>query len=265
MAARSEIASVSDLLSIVAGVATGVHAHVRYWFRGHGRDEWKLHPGVYRPTFRIDDLSEESRLLAEQHINQDFRVLSAGIRSGNEGDAELYFLQQHYGLPTRLLDWSTIPLTALYFAVCDPINDEVDGELIILDAYDLGVTQKGMMEAEQIGFKGIVTSRTSVFMTYLDVITSFLDPGDFPPFIIPVRPDHFDRRVALQQGCFTFHPSTARVLTAEHSSTLMTAKILRDRKPSIRKELSLLGVNDFTVYGDLDHLATRLKAAYLKL
>lgn len=38
-------------------------------------------------------------------MTQDFRVQAAGVLTGRETDAELYFLEQHYRMPTRLLDW----------------------------------------------------------------------------------------------------------------------------------------------------------------
>jgi FRG domain len=100
--------SVSDLLRQLSahGVIPGApHAHVRWWFRGQSKPKLPLRPGVYRPSFTAAD--EADRLRRERHMAQEFRVESAGLRSGQESDAELYFLQQHYRMSTRLLDWST--------------------------------------------------------------------------------------------------------------------------------------------------------------
>jgi hypothetical protein len=271
----NSVENVGDLIKVLddAGYADSNRAHVRYWFRGHARDNWKLQPGVYRPDFKIDtdkesesfkeseSVKERKRLRTEQHLSQDFRVMSAGIRTGNEGNAELYFLQQHYGLPTRLLDWSNIPLAALYFAVSSREHDEANGKLYIMDALQLAGSQD---EAKKAAFRGIATSRNPHFQKFLSVLTSWKKPDDFPKFIIPVRPDHFDPRVMLQRGCFTAHPPSHPILTEKHNPTLKCVTIAKDAKPKIRKELALLGMDDFAVYGDMDHLATRLKTAYLR-
>jgi hypothetical protein len=79
-------------------------------------------PGVYRSTF--GQYTEQDRLNTEQHLNQEFTVMSAGLRSGRESVEEIYFLQQHYRMPpTRLLDWTTSALAGLYFACCGKPED----------------------------------------------------------------------------------------------------------------------------------------------
>ncbi|MBE7157421.1 MAG: FRG domain-containing protein [Rhodospirillales bacterium] len=79
---------------------------------------WNLEPVVFRSQFKFPLLpgksEAESRLNAERHIAQDFMTYSAHLRPTGMERAELYAMQQHYKTPTRLLDWSTNPLVALF-------------------------------------------------------------------------------------------------------------------------------------------------------
>ena len=174
-------------------------------------------------------------------------MFSAGIRKGRESEADIYFLQQHYRIPTRLLDWTTNALAALYFVCAE--HDGEDGELFLMDAYELG---------KKIT-KGIATSRHPVFR---DVVKTFVDwssPDNLPDSIFPVRPDHFDRRMSLQRSCFTFHVPKEKILTP---ITVVTLKVSGTKKRKIVRQLSLLGIDHFSVYGDLEHLAKTLTEAY---
>src|SRR5690606_36926394 len=47
-------------------------------------------------------------------------------------DWEWLFLMQHYGVPTRLLDWTDSPLVALFFAVYNVDRDDRDASLWVL-------------------------------------------------------------------------------------------------------------------------------------
>jgi len=166
---------------------------------------WPLTPGVYRSCFPEKDETDRPRL--ERHLNQDFRIQAAALIAGEKNDQELYFLQQHYGIPTRLLDWSTNPLAPP--SCSQPLTvRRFDGAVFMMDAYQLAVCQ-----GAQDPFLGVATSRLGAFKQALRPICAWESEDLFPPFIIPVCPNHFDRRVMLQRSGFTFHPPMRRGLT----------------------------------------------------
>jgi hypothetical protein len=99
---------------------------------------------------------------------QDFRYVSGlrkSLRDDEEDDVELYFLQQHYGMPTRLLDWTNNPLAALYFATSK--EPQKDAELFMIDALGLACEQ-GINREE---WPGIATSRRRKFQDAVAIIT----------------------------------------------------------------------------------------------
>jgi len=91
------------------------------WFRGHRDATWKLEPNLARK----DALADERALRAQFRRDAIPLLSKAQIPGTLETDWDWMFLMQHYGVPTRLLDWSESPLTALWFAVQDE-NSMVD-------------------------------------------------------------------------------------------------------------------------------------------
>lgn len=88
------------------------------WYRGHTSSDWDLLPSIARPPRSIS---------AELTVLKRFKQNAYPFLSSPPStEWEWLFLMQHYGAPTRLLDWTDSPLIGLYFAVETP-DDTRDG------------------------------------------------------------------------------------------------------------------------------------------
>jgi len=199
-----EITSVQKLLEAIAAFTKDRerHAHVRLWYRGQGDEGWRLAPGVYRPGFLTEKEArgtpeevELTCLRKECHLTQDLHVEGVSLLPAGASWAEVYFVQQHYGMPTRLLDWTTSPLAALFFAVSDNKHRHKPGRFFMLDAYEFK------------GNTGIATKQRPEFVNALKAIFAWDKDAKFPPDILPVRPSMSDVRILQQRAAFTFHGS----------------------------------------------------------
>jgi hypothetical protein len=85
------------------------------WYRGCDDASYQLLPSLYR-HHTIKKSAELSVL--EKQLMMRFRQRSIPFVSRSLGDDwETFFIMQHYGVPTRLLDWTENPFIALFFAV----------------------------------------------------------------------------------------------------------------------------------------------------
>jgi hypothetical protein len=108
------------------------------WYRGVNVHFDNQAPGVYRAgftkraeQFKTKEDLEDKRLRLEREMISNFRVAGAAFLS-KYSPTEMYFSAQHFGMPTRLLDWSTNPLAALFFA-CDGADGK-DGYVYAMDS-----------------------------------------------------------------------------------------------------------------------------------
>jgi len=105
------------------------------WWRGQSQRGLKLLPKVFRGY----------SVYAEANFIHNFRDEAPIRYPGWPQEKSLQFiLMQHYGLPTRLLDWTREIFTGLYFAVCNEKKDEYDGSLWALNPAALNNSQVGL-------------------------------------------------------------------------------------------------------------------------
>jgi hypothetical protein len=166
------------------------------------------------------------------------------------------FWMQHYGVPTRLLDWTESPLTALYFAVEDSREWSAAGALWILDPIAMN-RNAGIHDDSGL----FLPAFENVYLKNYDpdVLAQEKSTTLLPLAAIATRNNP---RIQAQLGVFTIHHRNKKpideIAGGEH---VMKCTIPAEAKSKILKELHVLGIDRFAVFPEIASIGHNIRRA----
>ena len=203
-------------------------------FRGVIDSSYQLMPSIGRLPYLGDAVVEFER---EKALLKEFKMKSAMmLKVEPKNNWEWLSLAQHYGLPTRLLDWSDNPLVALYFATAHS-PEQLYGVITLPDAAIY-----------------MLTSHIYIDSTY------HIDPFDIDE-TLEFRAPLISDRVTNQSGLFTVHCNPRKPFDTEKLHKFI---IPGELKTAIQEKLSILGMSEARIYPGLDGIAKHLKMKFFK-
>jgi FRG domain len=205
-------------------------------FRGQTHDQ-DLVPKLVRQSANGD-----TRAIEKLVITEFKRIAIPYLNNLPRNDWEWIALAQHYGLPTRFLDWSFSSLSALWFAVEKQVANVGSNSIVYL-------------------FKPLLEDYNKV--------DGYQSPFDIDYTVI-YRPPQIDKRIIAQQGLFTAHLLKENGMVVKFNNhknykrKLVKIIIPSNKRYSIRKELAISGVNPITQYPDLSGVCQFLSQRYFR-
>lgn len=186
---------------------------IDFIFRGMESDKYKLLPTLFRTCTHLEDLGDEEIQLdnekyliygSEQLILKSFKAEAVAYTSQYSPNnyLEWMVLAQHYGVPTRLLDWSSNPLVALYFA-CES-NSSDDAVIWICSARNYSYY------SNQRDRRKLSTTPIEIASKLFDEKTENEDY--LPAYPLIFTPFYYDSRMSAQSSYFMMWGSNQKSL-----------------------------------------------------
>ncbi|MDA0179937.1 FRG domain-containing protein [Solirubrobacter phytolaccae] len=244
-------------------IAMGDEAPV--WYRGVTNAEHPLVPSLFRhPTItQPNELIKLERDLQRRYEERSipFRDVLAPV-----GDWGQLFVMQHFGVPTRLLDWSENPFVGLYFALANPVVDPNTKE-VVKDAvvWALKPIAWNRHALQDVNFTGGILSIGTEDDDFLKALAPGVNDDHVRATPLALHGIHNSPRIVAQRGAFTIFSKYTTPMDQTFDDKDHPAENLRrfvipaDHVMMMQRALTAIGITDSVIYPDLGGLALELK------
>lgn len=247
------------------------------FYRGHSSESYKSLPSIFRD---VEDDGVVKGTYAEQ---EDTLFKSLVIQcpqefTGCSSTLEYLVKMQHYGLPTRLLDLTSNPLVALYFACCSHYGrGGKNGEVLV---YEVPDNEIKFFNSDTTAVIGNLAKMPRNF-NYSDDKLRFLHEiqAEKPYFkdkinesdlstVQCVRAKMDNRRITQQSGAFFIFGMKGGVTSpaeipysylCKRDNTPVSIGVSQVGKKPMLSELTELSISEASLFPEIDSVARHLK------
>ena len=270
------VSSVGEFIQQVLQIDSGTR---EVFYRGHSnRVRYKLEPSL----FRKDKQGNYLYLDNEHTLYRELLVSNSIDFHEDNYTLDRLVRMQHYSLPTRLLDITSNPLIALYYA-CKS-NPDVDGEVIILTVdreqmryfdsdtasciANLARLPKVDKDAIDHNIEDIDQFNSQLpirrLIHFVKEEKSFFEPRikrEHLRSILCVKGKRSNSRITSQSGAFLLFGLDA-VLNESGTDEIGVTRITVSGKAEILRQLDLLNINESTVFPYIENSAKYVAQKY---
>jgi len=251
---RRQVDGIEGLLNEVLSIARTLHEGRFLWYRGLNCSSHLLLPKIMRDGKTSDEVFERELRLLTRFRQRSMAYWPAGYP---QNDWEHLFAMQHFGMPTRLLDWSENLFVATHFALIEHVaNGHGDECLPVVWCMDPIEWNRSTPVLSEYG------DAIQVLTTADDELDSYRPdtPKRRRKSPIAMYGAHNSARIVAQRGTFMVWGND--VLSLENISNELTARLWRieisGARSSLADSLRFLGFSETMVFPELPSLSVEL-------